>query len=210
METAALVRQGRSHVSPAERCDVTIETQTIPSQDISPESAHLSQVEASYSFRDEEAVRHFLQTHPHLIEVLFEAQFHLLRHFGPDSQVTLEVFPGPESEGEKRLFAYIIIFLPVEEALTRLDKLDEEWFLNQSDRVDGLLNFSLEVAPLSFWQTLEAAADQGDGTAFIRAARRIAWSRRPADDFVRAVHLALTVGAHACPQVSHAGGRAVS
>jgi len=108
-------------------------------------SANLQKLEERYSFRDGLAVRRFLLTYPHLIEVLLEAYPHLVKHFGPDPQVALEVISDPEVEGWAQLFAYIITSLPVDEALVRLDTLDREWFLDQLDQVDGLFNFNLEI-----------------------------------------------------------------
>ena len=43
---------------------------------------------------------------------------------------------------------------------------------------------------------LEIAAQAGDEVAFMRTANQIDWQQRPTADFVRAVHLALTAGAH--------------
>jgi len=91
------------------------------------------------------AVRHFLYAHPQLVEVLLDAHVYLQKHFGPDPQVILEVVSDPEVEDMDELFAYILTSLPVDEALARLNRLDEEWFLDQLDRVGGRLNFNLEV-----------------------------------------------------------------
>jgi hypothetical protein len=102
------------------------------------------QLEEIYSLRDASVVRRFLYAHPQLIEFLLEAHVHLQKHFGPDPQVELAVVSDPEAEGEEQLFAYILTSLPVDEALARLDRLDEEWFLDQLDRVDGRFNFNLE------------------------------------------------------------------
>lgn len=43
---------------------------------------------------------------------------------------------------------------------------------------------------------LQAAADQGDDYAFIRAMKAMDWTRRSADDYMRAVRLALAAGAY--------------
>ena len=43
---------------------------------------------------------------------------------------------------------------------------------------------------------LEIAAEVGEETAFVQAASGIDWLQSPAADFARAVHLALTAGAH--------------
>jgi len=108
------------------------------------ESQRLHQLEEMYSLRNAVAVRRFLHTYPQLVEVLLEARLYLQKYFGPAPQVTLEVVSDPEVEGVEELFAYILTSLPVDEALARLDRLDEEWFLDQLDRVGGRFNFNLE------------------------------------------------------------------
>jgi len=110
------------------------------------ESRRLHRLEEIYSLRDAATVRRFLHACPQLVEVLLEARIHLQKFFGPDPQVTLEVISDPEAESIDELFAYILTSLPVDEALARLDRLDEEWFLDQLDRIDGQFNFNLEFA----------------------------------------------------------------
>ena len=110
------------------------------------EGQRLHRLEEIYSLRDAATVRRFLHACPQLVEVLLEARVHLQKYFGPDPQVTLEVISDPEAEGVDELFAYILTSLPVDEALARLDRLDEEWFLDQFDRIDGQFNFNLEFA----------------------------------------------------------------
>lgn len=108
------------------------------------ENQRLQQLEEIYSLRNAATVRRFLHAYPQLVEVLLEAHGYLQKYFGPEPQVTLKVVSDPEGEGVEELFAYILTPLPVDEALARLDKLDEEWFLDQLDRVDGRFNFNLE------------------------------------------------------------------
>lgn len=114
--------------------------------DVSSLLDDMRQLEEIYSFRNDAAVQRFLYSYPQLAKVLLEAHVYLKKHFGPEPQVTLEVVSDPEVEGWDELFAYILTSLPVDEALARLNRLDEEWFLDQLDRVDGLLNFNLEFA----------------------------------------------------------------
>ena len=68
-----------------------------------------------------------------MIEVILEAYPHLVKHSGPNPQVMLEVVRDPEAERSEQLFAYILTSLDTDEALDRLDRLDEEWFLDQFD-----------------------------------------------------------------------------
>lgn len=107
------------------------------------ETSRLRQLGEFYFFRNVVAVQRFLRAHPQLTRVLLEARTYLQKHF-PDPQVVLEVVPDPEAEGWNQLFAYILTRLPVDEAQAQLDKLDEEWFLDQPEQVDNLFNFSLE------------------------------------------------------------------
>lgn len=107
-------------------------------------SARWHVLEEMYSFRHATVVRRFLQIHPHLVKLLIDAYPYLLELFGPDPEVALEVVSDPEVEDWDQLFAYICTPLPVNEALARLHRLDEEWFLDQLDRVNDLFNFSLE------------------------------------------------------------------
>lgn len=99
-----------------------------------------------YTIDDQAAVGSFLRAHPELMGVLAQAATHLRRLFGPEPQVALEVVVDPEAEQCAQLVAYVCTVLPVEEALARLRRLDEEWFLDQLDLVGGLFNFNLELA----------------------------------------------------------------
>jgi hypothetical protein len=106
--------------------------------------AQLHQLEEIYSRRQLAAVRRFLRTHPQLVDILLEAYVYLQRHFGPDPQVVLEVVSDPEVEDWDELFAYILTSLPADQTLAQLDRFDQEWFLDQLDRTQGLLNFDVE------------------------------------------------------------------
>lgn len=106
--------------------------------------AELQQLQELYIFREPTVIRQFLRTHSPLIEVLFEAWPHLHQHFGPDLQVALEVVSDPEVENWDELFAYVLTPLLPDEALVRLNNFDQDWFLDQLDRVDGTLNFDVE------------------------------------------------------------------
>lgn len=99
-----------------------------------------------YSVRDASKVYRFLQEHDELVGFLLEAYPQIEKHFGPAPQVKLQVISDPEGHGLEQLFAYIHTSLPVQEALSRLELLDEEWFLDQIDRVGDVFNFNVEIA----------------------------------------------------------------
>jgi len=106
-------------------------------------SSAWSRLDEIYSTRDARTVHGFLRTHLQLVDVLLEASPYLDKHFGPNPHVVLEVLSDPEVEGADELIARIFTSLPVEEAMARLDRLDEEWFLDQLDRVSGMFNLNL-------------------------------------------------------------------
>ena len=97
-----------------------------------------------YRFNDREAVTGFLHRHDFLVELLIEAREHIRTHFGPDTPAALEVFHDPEGEhGEPDLLALIETTLPPEEALMRLDRLDETWWLEALPRSQFILTITL-------------------------------------------------------------------
>jgi len=107
------------------------------------EGTRMSILEKLLTLREPAIVRRFFLSHPSLIDFVFEAYPYIQRHFGNDTQVALEVVRDPEAASPEELFAYIRTSLPVNEAIARLDHLDE-WFLDQVDRVGGRFNFNLE------------------------------------------------------------------
>jgi hypothetical protein len=102
-----------------------------------------SSIENLYIFREANEVRSFLKENPFLIPLLQEARMHIKRYF-PDSDVVLEVVTDPEIMGEKDLVAFIVVELTADEACDILDRLDEEWWLDASDRAQDLLCITLE------------------------------------------------------------------
>ena len=104
----------------------------------------LRKIKELYTFRNEAAVRQFMGKNTALMNVLIEAYPYVARFFGELPRIILERFTDPEIRNAERLVAYIQTSLPVDEALECLNALDEGWFLDQFDYVDGLLNFNLE------------------------------------------------------------------
>jgi len=129
--------RGVGRLEPVQRREIT-------SSVLVGQGEKLSQIKRIYSFRDEAETARFLRIHPALIDLLLEAPPHVERYFGPNPQVVLEVVADPEASDSEELFANICTSLPVEEALERLDQLDEGWFLAQLEWTAGRFNFNLE------------------------------------------------------------------
>ena len=97
------------------------------------------------TFRRPAEVRRFLETHFFLFDLIPEALSRARRIFGPNTKVELEVVKDPEGDNPEILFAYIVTSLPVNDALGLIDKLDDEWFLDQSDKVQDTFNLNLKI-----------------------------------------------------------------
>ena len=110
-----------------------------------PEAA-VKNIGQFYDMADPPAVERFLRDHPAVVELLIEACRHLDLAFGPAPEMRLELVWDPEDGGEPELFAYVRTTLEVEEALARLHKFDEEWFLDHVHKVAGQLEFSIAFA----------------------------------------------------------------
>ncbi len=87
------------------------------------------------------SVSSFLQAHQELISLLNEAYKELRKYFSSED-LKLELVTDPEI-AEDRLFVYIFTSLSVTDALRKLDEFDEQWWLEQLDRANSLLNFNL-------------------------------------------------------------------
>ena len=97
-----------------------------------------------YRFRERSAVAAFLEENSVLSDVLLEAHRRIQEHFGPDTDIVLEVIPDPEVGGEQDFVAHIKTSLSSEEAHRRLDLFDREWWLKQPGEVLSLLIIDIE------------------------------------------------------------------
>lgn len=100
-------------------------------------------LQSLYTFRKPSMVTQFLESHPFLIPLLFEACGQILRHFAPKPRF-LEVVADSEAREDRELYALIETSLPPDEALERLDRFDKEWWLAAMDRAQCKLSFDVE------------------------------------------------------------------
>jgi hypothetical protein len=97
------------------------------------------------TLRQPEAVKAFLEENHFLIPVIEEASVKLVEYFGAETPLVLEIRSQAEDEGSE-LFLYVKTDLPVPEALTRLDRFDEEWWLDEMGRSRNLMVIKLGYA----------------------------------------------------------------
>jgi hypothetical protein len=115
-----------------------------PSADAGVRSAPVgAALRQAFAFRGD--VQALTDDSPQLLPLLLEARQHVERVFGSDVPTVLEVVQNPEAaDASPELFAYIQTTLPVPEAREKLEKLDDEWWLDALPRAEGRLNIALE------------------------------------------------------------------
>lgn len=143
VSSVAISRYGRTNVSPAILLSFEWVEETGASIVRAPDF-EIRQLETIYEFNDYYEVTNYLKEHSYLLELLFEAFSEIERLFGRNPRVLLKVVNDPDIEDENQLFAYIHTTLSPKEALSRMEILDEEWFLNQIDRARGKFNLNIE------------------------------------------------------------------
>jgi hypothetical protein len=104
----------------------------------------LQSLEQFYTFRRPEEVMEFMRAHPFLVPLLEEVRGQIAQYFGLTPEVILEVVTDPEAENDLDLFAFIRTSLPPDEALSKLDRLDQEWWLDRVDHAEGKLCIDVE------------------------------------------------------------------
>lgn len=100
-------------------------------------------LERTYVFRERDLVLPFLRQHFFLIPALLEAPAVVWRYF-PFSPLVLEVVTDPEVPDDEQLMMYISTEVDAEEALSRLNQLDEDWWLDALEQVEGKMCIDLE------------------------------------------------------------------
>ena len=106
-----------------------------------PNSSRLHEL---YEFQGTNHINDYLQSHSELINFLLESHYHLEKYFGTSAKFELEVVHDPEAQHEQ-LIVYINTSLSVDEALIRLDRFDNDWFLDHVNWIGHFINFNLKT-----------------------------------------------------------------
>ena len=108
--------------------------------------AAIQQVEKCYKLSLSEEVRVFLNDNLGLADLLIEAISPLNSVFSEIDRLDLEIFGDPEDTEHREIACSIFTKLEPKEALQRLNRFDENWFLGHLDQTGGMLNFRLDFA----------------------------------------------------------------
>lgn len=115
-----------------------------------PHNDRIVRLGRHFYFKDSRSVCQFLDLHPSVISVLFEARKRVDGYFGAETLTHLRIFTDPEIDSDSsKLFVLIRTTLPFTDASGRLDRLDEEWWLDQPDEARRLLNIDVEYVDAS-------------------------------------------------------------
>jgi hypothetical protein len=107
----------------------------------------LQQLARHFYFQDIKLVCQFLKRYSFLIPVLFEVRKKVDQYFGTETLSNLELFTDPEDDGgNSKLFALILTALPSSDASARLDRMDQEWWLEQPYEVRRAMNLDINYS----------------------------------------------------------------
>ncbi|MFH0809700.1 MAG: hypothetical protein V2A77_04440 [Pseudomonadota bacterium] len=104
----------------------------------------LKRLNERYQFTDYAAVTSFLSKHRFLVSLLIEAHEEIVNRFDRNTAVKLDIVTYPGENAEDDLFVKIQTDLPVDDALSRLDQLDYEWWLQELPDAQGKMVIDLE------------------------------------------------------------------
>jgi hypothetical protein len=96
-----------------------------------------------YKFRGKTEVLGFIEQYPFLLGLLLKAPDQI-RHYFPDSQLSIEVIADPEGFDDPMLELAICINLDPDEAVDRLNLFQDNWWLNLSYQIRKPLCLILE------------------------------------------------------------------
>ncbi len=103
-------------------------------------------IERMYILQGREAIRSYLECHPHLISLLLEAWSMIPLYFS-GVQMTLRLVEDPEGDQAPQIGMYILV--PSDDpdaALARLTAFDQGWWLDAMDRAFGDLFITITAA----------------------------------------------------------------
>ena len=104
---------------------------------------YINLLKKDYLFKEAKEIETYLWNNKFLLDILLEAHLQITNIFGRSSELYLELHRDYEEDFEE---LFIIIKAPFEPAqmLNLLDRLDDDWFLDITDKTQGKLNVTVE------------------------------------------------------------------
>jgi len=108
-----------------------------------------------YQLKDEVSILEFLEDNIYLVDFLIEFHKQVTNIFKDNIiTISLNLIHDPDILDENILFASIYTNLSVDDAMTKIGYLDEDWYLKNMNKVKGIFNFDVEWDDYKF-STLE-------------------------------------------------------
>ena len=102
----------------------------------------LSLLELLYTFRSSASVETFLANYPFLAQMLIDLHGQL-KHFFPESSLVLDISVDPEAE---YLVVYVVMNTTPQDAIERLERFDDGYWLDRHHQAQGKLIVNVEFA----------------------------------------------------------------
>lgn len=123
------------------RADIVIEKKFIGIEYLHRELTLLSRL---YNIRRESEVFEFLEDKPSLISLVVKAHERIRDYFGSSTELVLEVITDPEASEDYELVIFVHTNLSPDDAFSKLEQLDEGWWLDASSDMSEKLCIHME------------------------------------------------------------------
>lgn len=104
----------------------------------------INALRSKYEISDFEEVKNFLSKNRFLISLLEEIPNKVYQYYGNTQKISLEVFYEPDFPQSSELWVSVLTELSAEEARSIMDRLDEDWWLENIDRANCKLNIGID------------------------------------------------------------------
>lgn len=105
---------------------------------------HAEHLAKDYIIKNPQEVADFIGENLFLLELLEEIPARIRKYFGKEQELTLEFFLDPEDVNWHRLWVRIPTKLPVSEAMLKLTKFDENWWIDNEERSNSKITIRSE------------------------------------------------------------------
>lgn len=97
-----------------------------------------------YKISKPEEVKSFLSKNRFLISLLKEIPHKIFQYYGSNQKLALEVLYEPDFPLSSELWVLVLTELPAKKARSIMDKLDEDWWLENMSKTACQLNIGIE------------------------------------------------------------------
>lgn len=105
---------------------------------------HAEHLAKDYEIKNPKEVADFIGENLFLLEILEEAPNQISRYFGENRKLALRVAYEPEFPRSSELWIEILTELSAKEATRLLEKLDENWWLENTEKGGGKVNVTVK------------------------------------------------------------------